>query len=60
MTTPKYKLTINEIQRQGNIHKLERDGFSKEAIMKTMYKETAGASQRERENIISKLYDRRQ
>ncbi len=57
---PKYKLTINEIERTSNIHKLERDGFTKEQIMKTMYKETDGASQRERENIIGKLYDRKE
>ena len=60
MTTPKYKLTMNDIQKQSNIHKLERDGFSKETIMKTMYKETAGASQREREQIISRLFDRKE
>lgn len=46
------------IDKASNIHKLERDGFSKEQIHKVMYKETAGASQREREQIISKLYDR--
>lgn len=56
----KYKLTMNDIDRASNIHKLERDGFSKETIMKTMYKETAGASQREREQIVSKLYDRKE
>ncbi len=59
MTTPKYKLTMNDIQKASNIHKLERDGFTKEQIMKTMYKETSGATQREREQIISKLYDRK-
>ena len=55
----KYKLTIGEIERSGNIAKLERDGFKREDIMKTMYKETAGATQREREQIVSKLYDRK-
>lgn len=56
----KYKLTMNEIDKASNIHKLERDGFTKEQIMKTMYRETAGASQREREQIIGKLYDRKE
>ena len=60
MATPKYKLTINEIDRASNIHKLERDGFSKETIHRVMYKETAGASQRQREDMIRKLYDRKQ
>lgn len=59
MTTPKYKLTIAHIDKANNINKLEKDGFTKEQIMKTMYKETDGASQREREQIVSKLYDRR-
>lgn len=57
---PKYNLTINEIDKQSNCHKLERDGFTKEQIHKVMYKETEGCTQRERENIISKLYDRKE
>ncbi len=56
--TSKYKITINDIERSGGIAKLERDGFKREEIIKTMYKETAGASQQERERIVSKLYDR--
>jgi hypothetical protein len=59
MTSPKYKLTISDIDKAQNIHKLERDGFTKEQIMKTMYRETDGATQRQREEIVSKLYDRR-
>lgn len=55
----KYRLTINDIERQGGIAKLERDGFSREKIFKTMYKETEGASKLEREKIVSTLYDRR-
>ncbi len=60
MTTQKYKLTIADIDRASNIHKLERDGFTKEQIHKTMYKETEGLSQQERTKIISKLYDRKE
>ena len=58
MATPKYKLTMAHIDTVSNVHKLERDGFTKEQIHKVMYRETAGATQREREQIISKLYDR--
>lgn len=54
----KYKLTINDIEKSGGIEKLERDGFTKEKIMKAMYKETYGASKEERTEIVSKLYDR--
>ncbi len=56
----KYKLTLNDIDRASNIHKLERDGFSKETIHKVMYKETEGASQQERTRIMEKLYDRKE
>lgn len=45
--------------QQGDIKKLERDGFNREDIHKTLYKETEGASVKERTDIISKLYDRR-
>lgn len=54
----KYKITANDIMRQGGIAKLERDGFKRETIMKEMYKHTSGASTQQREQIVSKLYDR--
>ena len=55
----KYKLTTNDILRQGGIKKLERDGFKKETIMKEMYRITAGASTQQRTEIVNKLFDRR-
>lgn len=58
MTTPKYKLTMNDIERHGGAARLERDGFSRETIMKTIYKHTEGSTQQHREQIVSKLYDR--
>lgn len=48
------------IDKASNIHKLERDGFSKETIHKVMYRETAGASQQERTRIIERLYERKE
>lgn len=59
MTTPKYKITMNDLLSQGGIKKLERDGFKREDIMKTMYKHTDGATQQYREKLVSNLYDRR-
>lgn len=56
----KYKISIHDIERQGGIAKLERDGFSREQIMKTMYKKTDGASTEQRQEIVSRLYDRRE
>lgn len=46
--------------KQGGAKRLERDGFSKETIMKTMYKETDGMSKDQRSELVSKLYDRRE
>lgn len=60
MSSPKYKLTLSELERPSNIHKLERDGFSKERIINTMYKLTDGASKEQRERIIGRLYDRKE
>ena len=54
----KYKMTIGDLMREGGVAKLERDGFKRESIIKEMYKQTDGASTREREQIVSKLYDR--
>lgn len=57
---PKYKLTLNDIERAGGIAKLERDGFKREQIMKTMYRETDGATQDVRTNIVDKLFNRQE
>jgi len=54
----KYRLTISHIENEGNCAKLERDGFTREKIMKTMYKETDGASTQERRAMIKNLYKR--
>lgn len=58
MKTPKYKITANILESAGNIRKLEHDGFSREAIHKQMYKETAGASTQERRQLMKNLYQR--
>ena len=47
------------LDNQSNVHKLERDGFTKSEIMQTVNRETTGASRREREDIVSRLYDRK-
>lgn len=54
----KYKITMNDLTRQGGIAKLERDGFKRETIMKEMYRHTDGANQQYREKLVSNLYDR--
>ena len=58
MTKPKYRLTMAHLDRQSNVHKLERDGFTKAEIMTTINREMTGSTARQREEIVSKLYDR--
>lgn len=54
----KYKITPRMLESVGEIKKLERDGFSREEIHKQMYKVTHGASDRERREMMTKMYDR--
>lgn len=56
----KYKISMNDLERHGGIDKLKRDGFNREDISKALYKHTDGASQRVRENLMSKLHDKGQ
>ncbi len=58
MNTPRYKITIKDLETRGGVAKLERDGFKREQIISEMYKHTEGASTREREKIVSNLYNR--
>jgi hypothetical protein len=55
----KYKIKLNDLEQKGGVDRLKRDGFTREDISKAMYKETSGADQRVRENIMSKLHDKR-
>ena len=54
----KYKITYSDLTSQGSIHKLERDGFSREQITKEMYKVTDGAQPEDRRKMYQKIYDR--
>ena len=58
MSRPKYKITINHLEQSAGIHKLERDGFKREDIVREMYRQTDGANTQERTRIMEKLYDR--
>lgn len=60
MSKPKYTLKFSHLLEQSNCHKLERDGFTKADVHNVLYKESDGASQRQREDIISRLYDRKE
>lgn len=54
----KYKININHLDSKHGIHRLERDGFSREKIIKTMYKITEGMSTPQRTELMNRLYDR--
>tara|TARA_R110000868_G_scaffold177028_6_gene415278 strand:+ start:819 stop:998 length:180 start_codon:yes stop_codon:yes gene_type:complete len=54
----KYKPTITDYETRHGIAKLERDGFSREQIMKGMYKQTEGMPQEKRIELVTKLFDR--
>lgn len=58
MTTPKYKINMNHLETRRGIEKLQRDGFTREQISKSMYKATEGMKQADRAELMSKLYDR--
>lgn len=56
----KYKLNINHLEKPGEIEKLRRDGFTREQISKTMYKETEGMSKDQRTELMTRLHERNQ
>jgi hypothetical protein len=53
-----YKPTLRDFEQPGGVAKLERDGFNKEQIHKTMYKLTDGASTQYRTKLMENLYKR--
>lgn len=55
----KYRITEQHLDTKHGIARLERDGFSRESIMKSMYNLTPGVDQRERTKIVKELFDRK-
>lgn len=56
----KYNISMTDLDTRHGITKLEHDGFSRETIMKTMYKKTEGMPQDKRQELVGKLFDRRE
>jgi hypothetical protein len=59
MSDPKYRITEHHLDTKHGIARLERDGFSRETIMKSMYNLTPGVDQRERTKIVKELFNRK-
>ena len=54
----KYKITEQHLDTKHGIAKLERDGFTREQISKSMYAHAGKASADEMRKLTKKLYDR--
>ncbi len=54
----KYKINFTDLDTRHGIYKLEGDGFTRETIMKSMYKHTDGMKTEERTRFVEKLFDR--
>jgi hypothetical protein len=54
----KYKLTENHLDTKHGIAKLQRDGFTREQISKSMYSIAGKISADEARKLTKKLYDR--
>lgn len=58
MSNPKYRITEKHFEKHG-ITRLEKDGFSREQIMKSMYNLTPGLKQTERTKLVKETFDRK-
>jgi len=63
MSEPKYKISINDIERVGGIKKLESDGFSKAQIMDAVHKHTdcsefSHKTRTQQREMVQGLFDR--
>ena len=55
---PKYKISIRDLETRGAVAKLERDGHNRHTIHDALYKLTKGATTEQRQELVSKLFDR--
>lgn len=60
MSQSKYKININDLEKRHNVAKLERDGFTRSQIIDAVYKNTDGAPQNVRTEMVNRLFDRGQ
>ncbi len=58
MKTPKYQIKFSDLDQRHNVAKLERDGYDRRRIIDAVYKHTDGMTNNQRNDFVSKLYDR--
>lgn len=57
MAQTKYQLKMSHLDERSNIHKLERDGFTRHDIHRVLYNEGNFTAKEGRE-VMGRLYDR--
>lgn len=55
---PEPKISINDLEKRGMIQKFDKEGVSRERLMKTLYKETDGMHHQQRIKLVKNLFDR--
>ena len=58
MSNPKYKITEQHLDTRAGIARLERDGFSREQIAKSLYAHAGKITADDARKLTKKLYDR--
>lgn len=56
--TSKYKITANDLDREGGVERLEAMGHDRVSIHDAMFKITDGISNNDRTQLMQKLYKR--
>lgn len=54
----KNRISINDLEKRGMIEKFDKQGVSRETLMKSMYRETAGMPKNDRIKLVKNLFDR--
>ncbi len=54
----KYKITANDLDKTGNVERLEAMGHDRESIHKAMFHHTDGISNPDRTDLMKNLYKR--
>lgn len=56
--TTKYRIRLSDLERTGGVARADRDGFTKQEVMKAVHQEMRGASRNEKEQVVERFYRR--